>query len=230
MIEITATQEWKNTHAGCAIGILEISALNNAGSCAELNEKKRFIENKLREKYKGFSRADFMSAPVLAEYEKYYKSFEKTYHVQLQIESIVLKNKNLPNVSPLVDSNFVAEVQTFVLTAGHDVDKLDAPLLIDVSRDGDQITQMNGTTKPIRSGDMVMRDGGGISCTIIYGQDNRSPLSAQTKRALFVSYAPSGISYETVETQLKMIEENIRLFSPSCVIEQKVILKAQVAC
>jgi len=47
--------------------------------------------------------------------------------VQLQVESIVSKGKSLPNVTPLVDANFVAEVETLVLTAGHDVAKLQAP-------------------------------------------------------------------------------------------------------
>src|SRR5262245_24144930 len=61
----------------------------------------------------------------MAAYVRYYKRFSKTYHVQLQLESIVLKRKSLPSVSPLVDANFTAEVETLVLTAGHDAQKLE---------------------------------------------------------------------------------------------------------
>lgn len=226
MIQITATKDWKTLHVGAIIGLLEVSGVDNTKPSQLLNDKKRAVEEQLREQYRGFSRSDFMSAPVLAEYEKYYKSFEKTYHVQLQIESIVLKNKNLPNVTPLVDSNFVAEVQTIVLTAGHDVSKLQTPVLIDVSREGDVITQMNGSTKPVRPGDMVMRDSGGICCTIIYGQDNRSALSAETSHALYVAYAPPGVAADSVEAQLRGIEENIRLFSSSCKVEQMELIRA----
>ena len=162
----------------------------------------------------------------MSAYERYYKRFSKTYHVQLQVESIVLKGKSLPNVSALVDANFVAEVETFVLTAGHDAAKLQSSISIDVSREGDQIIQMNGTTKAIRAGDMVMRDANGVCCSILYGQDNRSPISSETSRVLYVAYAPAGVPPETVEAQLGKIEENIRLYSPKAIVEQHRLLSA----
>ena len=54
--------------------------------------------------------------------------------------------------------------------------------------------QMNGSSRKIKVGDMLMRDTGGVCCTIIYGQDSRSPISAGTTHALYVAYAPAGIS------------------------------------
>src|SRR6185295_2668656 len=105
-------------------------------------------------------------------------------HVQLQLESIVLKGKHLPDVSPAVDANFMAEVETLILTAGHDCTKLHGAISIDVSRVGDHMTQMNGAFKAIRSGDMIMRDAEGICCSIIYGQDARSPITPETARVL----------------------------------------------
>src|SRR5919108_3159967 len=161
MLLISATDEWRTTHSGAVIGLLELSGLENIHSSPKLDERKREMEAHLRERYRGFSRHDFLSLPVMSAYEQYYKRFNKTYHVQLQVESIVLKGKSLPNMSPLVDSNFVAEVETLVLTAGHDAAKLQGSISIDVSREGDQITQMNGATKAIHAGDMIMRDAGG---------------------------------------------------------------------
>src|SRR4030095_14013380 len=162
--------------------------LYNHGSSSRLNERKRAIEAGLRERYQGFSRQDFLALPVMAEYERYYKRFNKTYHVQLQLKSIVRKGKPLPHVSPAVDANFMAEVETLILTAGHDGQNLAGPIVIDVSGDGDQMTQMNGASRAIRSGDMVMRDAGGISCSIIYGQDARSPISPESSHVLYVAY------------------------------------------
>ena len=162
----------------------------------------------------------------MSAYVRYYKRFGKTYHVQLQVESIVLKGKSLPDVTPLVDANFVAEVETLVLTAGHDAAKLRGPVSIDVSRDGDQMTQMNGAFKPLLAGDMIMRDVGGVSCSIIYGQDNRSPISAETAHVLYVAYAPAGVPGDAVEAQLQKIEENVRLFAPAAVAEQRRVLAA----
>lgn len=226
MLSISATDDWRNVHPGALIGLLELSGAQNPSSSRRLDDRKRETETRLRTRYQGFTRQNFLSLPVLSAYEQYYKHFNKTYHVQLQVESIVLKGKDLPSVSPLVDANFMAEVETFVLTAGHDVAKLHEPIWIDISREGDQIIQMNGASKAIRAGDMIMRDAQGISCSILYGQDNRSPISAVTSHVLYVAYAPMGVPAEAVEAQLRQIEENIRLFSPLAVTEQHRLLSA----
>ena len=227
MLSISATDEWRNAHPGGIIGLLELLGVENTQSSSSLDERKRETEARLREQYKDFTRQDFLSLPVMSAYEKYYKRFEKTYHVLLQVESIVLKGKSLPNVLPLVDANFIAEVETFVLTAGHDVAKLHEPVYIDISREGDQMTQMNGASKVIRAGDMVMKDADGISCSIIYGQDNRSPISGDTTHVLYVAYAPAGVPAELVDSQLQKIKENVRLFSPNFIVEQHRLIKAE---
>lgn len=224
MLAISGTDGWRSAHPGAVIGLLELAGVENTRSSPELDARKRQTEALLRERCKGFSRPDFLALPVMAAYEQYYKRFNKTYHVQLQVESIVLKGKSLPNVSPLVDANFVAEVETLVLTAGHDVAKLQGPISMDVSRDGDRITQMNGSSRDIRAGDMVMRDANGLCCSILYGQDNRSPISPATSHVLYVAYAPAGVPAETVEAQLAKIEGNVRLFSPKAMVEQRRLL------
>ena len=227
MLSILATNEWRNTHPGGIIGLLELSGIEHTHLSSSLDKRKRETEAYLREQYQGFTRQDFLALPVMSAYEKYYKHFDKTYHVLLQVESIVLKGKNLPNVLPLVDANFIAEVETIVLTAGHDVAKLHEPIFIDVSRKGDQMKQMNGASKVIRAGDMVMKDADGISCSIIYGQDNRSPISGDTTHVLYVAYAPAGVPAELVDSQLQKIEENVRLFSPNFIVEQHRLIKAE---
>ena len=226
MLSITATDEWRDAHPGASIGLLELSGVEEVRSPSGLERRKRETEALLRERYQGFTRQDFLALPVMAAYEQYYKRFNKTYHVQLQVESIVLKGRNLPDVSPLVDANFAAEVDTLVLTAGHDVAKLRGAVFMDVSVKDDAITLMNGASKVIYAGDMIMRDAGGICCSIIYGQDNRSPISMETTQALYVAYAPAGVPAELVHAQLRQIEENVRLFSSAVVVEQLRLIEA----
>ena len=220
MLAISATDQWRTSHPGAIIGLLELSGVGGVLSSPELEARKRELESDLRQRYPGFTRKDFLALPLLSAYDRYYNRFDKTYHVQLQLESIVLKGKSLPAVSPLVDANFMAEMETFVLSAGHDAAKLAGPVVMDVSREGDSMTQMNGTPKIIRAGDMVMRDAGGLACSILYGQDNRSPISPDTSHVLYVAYVPPGVPAEAVEAHLRTIEANIRLFSPSAIFEQ----------
>jgi DNA/RNA-binding domain of Phe-tRNA-synthetase-like protein len=224
MLSISQTNEWRKAHPAGIIGILELSKVRNDLPSPSLEERKRDLEASLRERYRGFSRKDFLSLPVMADYERYYRQFNKTYHVLLQVESIVLKGKNLPSVSPLVDSNFMAEMETLVLTAGHDIAGLQEPVFMDVSREGDQLIQMGGTARIIRAGDMVMRDAHGISCSILYGQDDRSPITPDTSQVLFVVYAPAGVHSDAVGMQLHMLEKYIRLFSPDAIVENHQLL------
>ena len=165
-------------------------------------------------------------APRHRRHDRYYARFRKTFHVLLQLESIVLKGKDLPRITPLVDANFLSEVETLVLTAGHDVDLLVEPVRIDVSREGDVITQMNGEVRQMYAGDMIMRDGGAVSCSVIYGQDNRSPISARTVRALYVAYAPQGVPVDVVERHLAAIEESVHLCCPGALVEQRRLVTA----
>ena len=111
----------------------------------------------------------------MAAYVQYYKRFGKTYHVLPHLESIVLKGKGLPSVSPLVDANFTAEVETLVLTAGHDAQQLQGEISIDGARDGDKLTPMTSSApKAVPAGDMITREARSVCCSIIHGQDNRS--------------------------------------------------------
>jgi DNA/RNA-binding domain of Phe-tRNA-synthetase-like protein len=226
MRSVSATAEWRAAHPGAIIGLLELSRLDNTRPSLELDTRKRETEAGLRERYRGFGRREFLSVPVMAAYAQYYKRFDKTYHVLLQLESIVAKGKSLPNVSPLVDANFMAEVETLILTAGHDVGKLVGAVSIDVSRDGDQLTQMGGAPKAIPPGDMIMRDAKGVCCSILYGQDNRSPISGETSHVLYVAYAPPRVPVETVQTQLRAVEAFVRMVSPTAVVEQQQLLVA----
>jgi DNA/RNA-binding domain of Phe-tRNA-synthetase-like protein len=226
MLLISATADLRAAHPGAAIGLLELSNVDNRPRSSPLDGPKRETERRLREQYRGFTRQAFQALPVMAAYVRYYKRFGKTYHVQLQLESIVLKDKPLPTVSPLVDANFIAEMDTLVLTAGHDAGKLQGPISIDVARGGAQLTQMTGTPRAIPPGDMIMRDAQGVCCSIVHGQDDRSPISVETTHVLYVAYAPSGVPGDAVEAHLELIERHVRLVSPLAVREQRQVIVA----
>ena len=226
MLMIAATDAWKEAHPGGKIGLLEISGIDNKQPALNLEEKKRAVEDRLRERYADFSREDFLALPVMEAYHRYYRGFGYTYHVLLQLESVILKGKSLPNVSPLVDANFAAELETLVLTAGHDVARIEAHIVIDVAHDGDQIIQMSGKQKDVPAGDMLMRDTSGVTCTILRGQDNRSPISKDTTHVLYVAYAPDGVTEAQVRGQLNTIAKYVGMFAPNCVLERSELMCA----
>ena len=225
MLQIDVTERWLETFPGGHVGVLLIGKVDNTKRNTPLDERKREVEARLRERYAGFSRSDFFELEVLKAYRDFYKRFGNTYHVQGQLESVV-GGKSLPNVNPLVDANFTAELETLVLTAGHDAALLKGPLSVDATRGGEAFVQMNGKERTLKANDMMMRDAEGIVCTILYGQDKRTPISPDTERALYVAYAPAGVPVEAVQRQLDSIRENIDLFAPDAEVERTEIFRS----
>ncbi|WP_102128528.1 phenylalanine--tRNA ligase beta subunit-related protein [Deinococcus planocerae] len=214
MSDIAVSDTWHDTFLGGHVGVLLMEGIDNTVPNAALDARKRALEEKLRAQFAHLSRQNLLELDVLRAYRAYYKRFDQTYHVQLQLESVVYKGKSLPDVSPLVDASFVAELDTLVLTASHDADRLVWPLRIDATRGGEVFEAMNGKVRTLRANDMMMADAQGPVCTILYGQDRRTPVTAATTRALFVCYAPAGVGEARVRSQLLAIEDNVRLFAP----------------
>lgn len=216
---ITTTAAWRQTFPGGHVGALLISGVDNAPRATPLDDWKRTLLADLRTRYAGFTRADLLALDVLQAYRIHYKRFNKTYHVQLQLESVLHKGKSLPAVTPLVDAIFAAELETLLLSAGHDADRLAWPVTIDAAG-AETYALLSGVQQQVKRGDMAMRDAEGVVCTIVYGQDARTPITAQTRRVLCVTYAPPGISATAVAGHHDAILANVRRFAPDAVLEQ----------
>lgn len=219
MIDIHVHERWPQTHPGAHLGVLLVDQVDNTRRSVPLDAHKETLVARLRTQYGDWSRADLLTLPTLQIYRQYYKQFKKTYHVQLQLESILHRGKGLPSVNPLVDAAFAAELETLILTASHDAARLAPPVIIDSVGEGESFVAMNGQEQPLKAGDMAMRDADGVICTIIYGQDQHSPITPETRRALFVAYAPAGIAETAVTHHLHTIQRNIQLFAPTAVTE-----------
>lgn len=229
MIEVAVTDKWKQGFPGAHIGMLLMGNVDNTKRPTPLDEMKKELVSSLRSKYAGYSRADLLELEELRAYKAYYKQFGNTCHVQLQLESVLHKRRSLPNVSPLVDANFAAEMETLLLTAGHDADCLCPPVTIDISNGSEEFIQMNGNKKILKANDMMMTDARGVVCTVIYGQDQRTPISPKTRRALYVTYVPAGVGRSAVATHLDTIKRNVLLFAPDAEVEYQQVHAADGA-
>lgn len=212
MFEVTAT--WKSTYPDACMGILVMHTVANPAHHSGLEAQKAALEERLRTQFAGQDRAKIASHPVLQAYEDYYRRFKKTYHVQLQLESIVLKGKSIPSVAALVEAMFMAEMQDLLLTAGHDLDLLRLPLTLDVATGTEQYTLLRGESQTLKAGDMMIRDQEGVISSIIYGPDQRTQITSTTQNVIFTVYAPPGIEERTVFTHLEHIKENVLIFAP----------------
>lgn len=186
----------------------------NPAHHAALDQQKADLETRLRSQFFGYDRAKLGEIPILQAYNKYFKRFKKTYHVQLQLESVVLKSKSIPNVAALVEAMFMAELKNMLLTAGHDLEALQLPVTLDVSRGDERYVMINGQEQTLKPGDMMMTDGGGVVSNVLYGPDQRTRIVPSTERVLFMVYVPPGIDEQIVYDHLRDIQANVMMIAP----------------
>jgi DNA/RNA-binding domain of Phe-tRNA-synthetase-like protein len=217
MFEVTST--WASAYPEAHAGVLVMRAVFNPAHDPGLEAQKVSLEKQLRAQFSGQDRATIASHPILRAYAEYYRQFKKTYHIQLQLESIALKGKSIPSVAALVEAMFMAEMQDLLLTAGHDLDTLHLPLRLDVATENEKYTLLRGEEQTLKPGDMMISDQAGVISSILYGPDQRTQITSETRNVIFTVYAPPGIKEELVTNHLQHIQENVMIFAPQAQVE-----------
>lgn len=217
MFEITTA--WKSVFRDAHAGVLVMRDVTNPAQHAELEKRKSELEEQLRAQFAGQDRAALSMHPVLQSYNSYYKKFRKSYHVQLQLESIAWKGKSIPSVSALIESMFMAEVKNMLLTAGHDLDVLQLPLTLHVSKGTETYPLMRGEEQVLKAEDMFISDQIGVVSSIIYGPDRRTQITPSTRNVIFTVYAPAGIDEMSVQKHLADIREYVMVVAPQAKVE-----------
>ncbi|MBU0491277.1 MAG: hypothetical protein KKA73_06660 [Chloroflexi bacterium] len=214
---LIVSEAWKAAYPGAAVGVLAMRDVANPDRHAGLDQLAVELEEQLRARFT--DRQELKALDTIQAYAAYYKRFKKTYHVQLQLESIALKGKSIPRVAALVEAMFVAELKNLLLTAGHDLAVVQSPVKLDVARGTERYTRLDGQEQETKPDDMMIADAQGIISTVIYGPDHRTRITPATRKVLFTVYAPPGIGKLAVHRHLQDIQAYVELIAPDAVTE-----------
>jgi DNA/RNA-binding domain of Phe-tRNA-synthetase-like protein len=221
---------WWKAYPQASIGILAMDDVDNPPENSALNQHVHQVEADLRSRWAGANRAALNQVPEFEAYRSYYRRFDKSYPVQLQFESVVLKAKPLRSNGSLVLAMFAAELRNRLLTAGHDLATIEGGVAVNVAQGGERYMGLGGRDLTLQAGDMHMRDEAGIISCVLYGPDDRTQITPSTRQVVFCVYAPAGIRPEAVENHLADIASNVRLVVPQAsVIQQQVYTSTRQA-
>jgi DNA/RNA-binding domain of Phe-tRNA-synthetase-like protein len=223
---LAACENWKKAYPGALVGALAMRGAANPPASAALDAQKEALEALLRDRYGPLSRNDLKALPVLRPYTDYYRDFGKTYHVQLQLESLVFKGKAIPRVAGLVEAMFMAELKNLLLTAGHDLDAIQGRVVVDVAVGSESYVPFGGEPRALKPGDMFIRDEAGVLSSVIYGPADRAQIAPATTRVLFTVYAPPGIAVEQMRDHLNDLSDNVRIVAPRAEVEAMEVIGA----
>ena len=99
------SEKVRDNFTGIMAGFLDIRDAALSRCLPELAILREKLEAELRNNYSGMERNDLKRIHELKIYSDYYKKFKKTYHVLLQLESVALRGKGIPEAPPLCPDN-----------------------------------------------------------------------------------------------------------------------------
>lgn len=204
---LLATDAWRAAYPGAHAAVMVVHGVVNPEVNPALESEKRALETRLRERWAGGTRADVRRSGDIPAYVEHYKRFGQQYHVAMQLESIALKGKTIPARAALAETLFMAELETGLLAAIHDLDALRLPITVDVATGDERFLRRDGVEDTCKSGDMLMRDADGALLTsVIQGPTTAAPVMETTTAAVFCVYAPAGIALESVRGFFASVE------------------------
>ncbi|MFP4206583.1 MAG: hypothetical protein ACLFRR_10645 [Spirochaetaceae bacterium] len=199
MLELTPA--YRAAYAGCSVGYLSL-AFETPPTFTDALEAE--LERRSREtgaRYGTSGRGELKRLPVISDYVRHFRRFKKSYHVLLQLASTA-EGKALPRISPLVSIMLAAEVSTFVLCSGHNLDAVSPPLTFDVASAERTIDLLDGRTQALKDGDIHLRDGDTVLAAVVYGQSVCGMMTEQTTRILYVAYGVPGVEEAKIRAAL----------------------------
>lgn len=182
------SEKLRQLYPNTRFGVLVIKNLENPSFHEAFNNSKLKAIQNIKESNKNYIRKDYIQTEPVKFYIDYYKKFKKTYPVLLQLESIVIKEKSIPNIAALVEAMFTAEVKNMLLTAGHDYDKIKFPLTVDISSGNENYIGISKKEQKLHKNDIMLYDKTSIISSIISGPDFRTSITKDTKNAMFFIY------------------------------------------
>ena len=216
---LVVSEAFKDAYPGACAGALVMHGVRNPDFHPALDQQRVDLERQLRERYAGLDRAGLKQLPAIRAYNAYYARFGQSYHVQHQLESVVLKGRSTSRSGALVLAMFLAEIKNLLLTAGHDLAAVQVPVMLTVATGAERYTLLNGQEQALKPGDMIMCDRQGVISSVLYGPDSRTRIQASTGDVLFAVYAPEGIGAQAVRQHLQDLAATVRLVAPMAQVE-----------
>ncbi|MFX0207942.1 MAG: hypothetical protein ACFFDT_18295, partial [Candidatus Hodarchaeota archaeon] len=129
-MQIILTPDLKKVYPESMFGNLIVKEVPNRKEHEALETRKRELERRIQE-----DKGEIKEFKMIRYYNSYFKTWKKTYTYPIEYQIYTIrKGRQLPQVSVLVDSMFIAELNNMILTSGHDLDTIQGDLAFDIAR------------------------------------------------------------------------------------------------
>jgi DNA/RNA-binding domain of Phe-tRNA-synthetase-like protein len=125
----------------------------------------------------------------------------------------ILLNKGLPRVSPIVDAYNLASVKTLLTFSAFDLARIDPPLSVRFSREGEVVVLIGQRRKKLTGKELVLTDSAKVLCVYVHGDVDETKVTAATTDVLVVAYGIPSMPREELKEGLTVAANYIQRFA-----------------
>ena len=117
-----------------------------------------------------------------------------------------------PIVNLYIDTHLMAEMCHGILMAIQDLDRFQGMWNLDLASDGETFQGVSGKAIVCKKDEIVLRDDGGIVCSLYQGPDFRTKIDASSKNIVVYVFTAPGILEEQVKEGFQLALEILEKF------------------
>jgi DNA/RNA-binding domain of Phe-tRNA-synthetase-like protein len=117
-----------------------------------------------------------------------------------------------PIVNLYIDGHIIAEMCQGILMAIQDLDRFQGAWTLDLAREGETFQGVSGKSVICKDGEIVLRDGEGIVCSLFQGPDSKTKVDPASKNVVVYVFAAPGIEENPVSDGLQLVLEILEKF------------------
>jgi DNA/RNA-binding domain of Phe-tRNA-synthetase-like protein len=196
---------YREAYPGLAFGWTLIADCRNPDNPPGFDEVKRQLLRKMRKR-------ETLAALTarIETYDRFFRSFGYDCPLTKHLKRTV--NSGFPRYNLVVDAHFIAEMCAGILVAAADFDRFEGALTLDVAREGETSIGMGRREFKTKDREIVLRDEKEIVCVLCQGADEKTRVSADTRRVLLYAYAVPGIEAEAIREGLMLAADTLGRF------------------
>ena len=203
MLEIASVV--KNIYPKAKFGSMIVSGIPSITERSIMNHTVDTEIEQIKLKHSNYQRQTALTTEPLCHYATYFRRHKKSYPVLGQLESVLLKGKNIPPVGVPIEAMFLAEIKNLLLTAGHDLDLIKGTRTIHVATECINYTGLSGKEQQLVNHDLYLSDEVGVLSSVLNGPDERTKITESTRNACYFVYGVEGVTESLIQEHLKTI-------------------------
>lgn len=222
MASITFSPELLRNDIQVSVAIWEIYNFKITSNKYDLSPIIKEVSTMLKSKY---SINNIKDDPIIAKYRKFYWKFLKLDPTKIRPSSEalirrILKNQQIPKISPFVDAYNWASAASLIGMGGYDINSFEFPIIFRLTKENEKFWPIGREEKKLPRNTLVISDKNEIILSQFPYRDSQTTMvGKESRKIIVIASGVPGISKENLYFALNRTKNNLEYLRAQQVIE-----------